>query len=266
MKFKPRRIAIIGAGNVAWHLAPALENAGHVVTAVYARTLVKAEALAQALYNAKATDSLDFEDADIDTAIICIADDALGEVVDFLLLPEKAVVAHTSGSGSLEVLSRFGDNAGVFYPMQTFSRDSSLDMVTVPICLEASSDLAEKVLYSMANSISKEIYYLSSSDRRTAHLAAVFACNFTNHLLACSKKVMDDHDLNFELLHPLIAETVNKALAHGDPAKVQTGPAARGDRALIHRQQAALAYDERLQKLYTTLTSGILHTQGTNDD
>ena len=34
---KPVAVSFIGAGNLAWHLAPALDNAGYVVKEVYSR-------------------------------------------------------------------------------------------------------------------------------------------------------------------------------------------------------------------------------------
>lgn len=249
---KHYRISIIGAGNLAWHLAQELEKADHLIIEVFSRKLKNARTLTSRLYDAVPTDKLNFSSSNAEVFIIAVTDDALPEVVSKIVLPENAVVAHTSGSSSIR-----NPEMGVFYPLQTFTKQTSVNFKEIPICIEALNETTENVLSEIAKSISKKVLFLNSEKREALHLAAVFACNFTNHLLSNAKTILDREGLEFSLLEPLIIETIEKALEF-DPDKVQTGPAARRDKQLINDQFKYLKKYPELQKIYKSLTESIL--------
>lgn len=247
------KVAVIGSGNVAWHLARALEDSGHFITDIYSRRLEHAEQLATRLYDTQVTDSLDLSKSDAEIFLIAVSDDAVEEVASKLHVPPYAIVAHTSGTQSLELLSKYHDNSGIFYPLQTFSKGIALDLKQVPICIESVHGPASKILTKMAQSISQEVFPISSEDRKVLHVSAVFACNFSNHMLSIAQDILEDHDLDFELLQPLIVETVNKALTVG-PMEAQTGPAKRGDNDILNEHLKFLKFDQAYRKIYKLLS------------
>lgn len=258
------RISFVGAGNVAWHLAQALELAGHHIIEVFSRDARNARRLVNKLYDTYVVPDLDFAESSAELIILAVADDALKDVVSRLVLPENCTVVHTSGTKSLEELRQlieiYSDvpaQTGVFYPLQTFSREIPIQFSDVPMCIEASHPQTEQSLISLAQDISNVVYLMNSEERRILHVAAVFACNFTNHLLAISKRILDAEHLEFDLLKPLIRETIRKALEAPDPAVVQTGPARRGDQQIIEKHLEYLERYPAWQGLYEVLSESI---------
>lgn len=251
-------VTFIGAGNLAWHLAPALDNTDYAVREVFSANPKNASALVEKLYEAKVCMSLDFSLSKSRIFIICVADDAIPEVVQQLILPANAIVVHTSGSMPLSALGYLGTlNIGVFYPLQTFTKTKRIDFKEVPIFIESENSATEKILVSMAKSLSKKVQKISSSDRKAIHVAAVFASNFTNHMLTIAEELMEKHKIDFDLLKPLIVETINKSLGIG-PAKAQTGPARRGDLEILDRHMEFLASDEKVAQIYKAISQDIV--------
>ncbi|MDJ1483271.1 DUF2520 domain-containing protein [Cytophagaceae bacterium YF14B1] len=250
------KLSFIGAGNVAWHLAQALEDAGHSIRQVYSRDIRHAKELTRNLYDAQAVNTLDFTDSDADIFFITIPDDAVERIADSCILPESAILCHTSGTLPLVTLRPFPDR-GVFYPLQTFSKSRHVDVQKVPFCLEASNDRTEEFIVALAQSISKTVYLVSSDERKILHIGAVFACNFSNHLMAIARDIVEREGLEFSLLKPLIEETFTKALAVDNPATVQTGPAIRGDEQTISNHVRYLKDQPLQQRIYKLLTESI---------
>jgi len=249
------RITIIGSGNVATHLAAALKNAGHKIVQVYSRDMHNAALLA---YHVGA-DAVDrFEDIipDTDIFIIAIKDDAIASVVPQLTQYHKLIV-HTSGAAGLDNIRAFTDNAGVFYPLQTFSKTKELNFREVPLCLEGADEEITKRLEELARTVSNNVYRVDSAQRKVLHLAAVFACNFTNHLYTVAEGLLAESNLDFNLLRPLIMETADKVKQHS-PASVQTGPAVRNDGQTIAAHLQMLNNEPALQEIYQLLSQHII--------
>jgi len=254
--------SFIGSGNLAWHLAPALDNVGYSVREVYSRNPKHAAALVGRLYEAHVNISLDFSASTSRIFIISVSDDALEEVAQKLILPDDAIVVHTSGSQPLSILDDAGSqNMGVFYPLQTFSKTKKVDFKTTPIFIESENADVEKVLTKMAKAISGKVKRINSEERKALHVAAVFASNFTNHMLTLAQKVADENDLDFDLLKPLIAETLNKSLEIG-PEKAQTGPAVRGDVEILERHMEFLKENPELAEIYKVISQHIIDSSG----
>ena len=251
-------MAIIGAGNLAWHLAPALDNCGYAVKEVYSRDRKNAGVLVKRLYQAVPAGDLDFSDSNSRLFIVCIPDDAIEEVVKEIVLPdEHAILIHTSGSIPIQALEYAAtQHVGVFYPLQTFSKSRKANFSEIPVLIEASDLSTEEILIRIAKSISKIVKRVSSTNRKAIHVAAVFACNFTNHMFTLSKAILDDEGLDFELLKPLITETINKSLQIG-PGNAQTGPARRED---FQTMDAHFDYLEEpaVQEIYRIISQNIL--------
>lgn len=255
-------VSFVGSGNLAWHLAPALDNAGYVVREVYSRNPKNAKALVNKLYQAEVKDSLDFSDSDSTVFVLAVTDDALAEVINEIILPDEAILIHTSGSQPLTVLARAAVfQTGVFYPLQTFSKQKKVDFTEIPIFVESTNAAVEKVLLAMAKAISKKVQAIDSARRMALHVAAVFASNFTNHMLTISKTIMEVSELPYEWLKPLIAETITKSLAIG-PEAAQTGPAVRGDFEILDKHLVMLQNDEQIAELYKLISQHIIDSHG----
>jgi predicted short-subunit dehydrogenase-like oxidoreductase (DUF2520 family) len=254
-------ISFIGAGNVAWHLAPALEYVGHFVKEVYTPNGKSAKKLVGNLYDAVVKSDLDFTDSPSQIFILAVPDDAIKSIAQEIILPEQSLMVHTSGSKGLDVLEYSTAAAtGVFYPLQTFSKSIKLDFQQIPFLLESENKEALKILNSLAKSLSKNTQIVSTAQRKQMHLAAVFACNFTNHMMSISEKIMNNAQLDFSLLHPLVMETIDKALKHS-PNAVQTGPAKRGDLETLDKHMEMLSKDENVQEIYRLISQNILDNQ-----
>jgi predicted short-subunit dehydrogenase-like oxidoreductase (DUF2520 family) len=255
-------VTFIGAGNLAWHLAPALDNTDFAVREVSSKNIRSAEALVEKLYQAHSQVSLDFSLSNSKIFILAVPDDAIQEVATEIILPSDAILVHTSGSQPLSILGYNGTpNIGVLYPLQTFSKNKKVDFSQVPFFVESENAETEKILFSLARSVSKKVQKASSSDRKAIHVAAVFASNFTNHMLTLSKQILDDHKLDFELLKPLISETIQKALTIG-PENSQTGPASRGDLEILDNHMLFLRHDEVVSEIYRVVSQDIVDRYG----
>jgi predicted short-subunit dehydrogenase-like oxidoreductase (DUF2520 family) len=257
-------LSIIGTGNMAWHLAKVFEKQGFNISEIYGRDLSKANNLALSVYDSKIVDDLDFSESTADVFFLCVSDDAIEDICSRILLPAGAIIVHTSGAKSLAILTEtlkvYHDvevNSGVFYPLMTFTKGLDVDFSQVPICIEAENPATEKVLLEIAKAISNDIYLINSEERAVLHVSAVFACNFTNHLWALSKEILESEDLDFDMLKPIITETLRKALKAKHPADVQTGPAIRADEATLNTHLEFLNDDPDLTKVYKTLSESI---------
>ena len=251
-------ISIIGSGNIAWHLAAALDNTDYAVREVFSRNPRNANALVERLYAAKAKTDLDFSDSESRIFIIAVTDDAVPDVARQIILPEDAILVHTSGSRPMNVLEEATSTVGVFYPLQTFSRNKKVDFTEVPIFIESGDSRTENTLLDMAKTLSRKVFTISSPDRQALHVAAVFASNFTNHMLAVAKAILSKRDLDYDWLKPLITETINKSLALG-PRPAQTGPAKRGDLEILDAHMEFLKdEDEAVAEIYRVVSQHIV--------
>ena len=263
-KKKSLDIILVGTGNLAWHLAPALENSGHHIRYVYGRNQKALSTMLSRLYQAEKVESLDFGDLKADMIILAISDKAIESLAKEVVIPEDCILVHTAGNVSMSVLEYTATNFyGVLYPLQTFSKTNSIDFDHIPLCVEANNKFSENAIKFLAESLSDNVNLISSLQRSKIHLAAVFACNFTNELMRVAYELLEKQNLNPSLLKGLIAETVNKALSIG-PEKAQTGPASRGDFPTLDKQMDMLENYPRYQELYQILSQQILNKHYNN--
>jgi predicted short-subunit dehydrogenase-like oxidoreductase (DUF2520 family) len=253
------RLIFIGSGQVATHLSIALEAAGHHVLAVYSRQLMHAASLTRQLNQAIPTDSLNLEDLPaVDLYIVSLTDAAVAAVMQEIKLPAGSCVVHTSGSLPMAVLERedLQLKTGVMYPIQTFSRNLPVNFADTPFALEAPDPALATLLEYLIASLGSKAIFMASPERKLLHLAAVFACNFTNHLLGIGHEILTQHNLPPALLHPLINNTVQKALKN-NPFAVQTGPAIRHDENILQAHIQLLAEEPAYQQIYQLLSQSI---------
>lgn len=229
------KIAITGSGNVGTHLAKALGGKADV-------SLVNPRTLAGMPH-------------DCDLAIVAVKDDAVARVTDSLrgLAP---VIAHTSGSVPMQPAGD-GSRTGVIYPMQTFTKGVAMDYSNIPVFVEGCDSGTEELLTDVARMFSANVSHADSDGRKRLHLAAVFACNFTNCLAGISAEILSGSGIDFSVMLPLMDQAVAK-LHTTSPGEAQTGPAARNDREVMHRQLAMLADKPQLAEIYRLLSDRIM--------
>lgn len=250
----PIKISIIGSGNLATQLGIALHNEGYLISQVYSQTQKNASLLAKKI-NAEAISALKKLDQDSSIYIIAVKDDLIESVAKQLNLKDKIIV-HTSGSVSIDILKKSSKNFGVFYPLQTFSKNKLVNFKTIPICIEANNTSTSTTLQYFAKSISENVKKVNSAQRQKIHLAAVFACNFSNHMYAIAESLLAKDKLSLDLLKPLIEESANK-IKENKPDAVQTGPALRNDKKTMDAHLKLLSKEKDLQKIYTLLSESI---------
>ncbi len=251
-----KKVALIGAGNINWHLGSALPSKHYQVCQVYSKTRKSALALAKRL-DCTFTTSLKKIDTEADIILIAVSDDAIPEVSTSLsyLEDEKRVFIHTSGSTDLSVLSKHFTKCGVFWPPQSIRKEKKVNIKKTPFVVVA-EETSEKEILRFAKRLSTQVTLLSEEQKGKLHLAAVFANNFTNHLLSKAYDICQEEDLDFALLYPIIEQTIEK-INLGDPSQFQTGPAIRGDHKTIKAHQKLLQGHSDLKKIYALLSKSI---------
>ncbi len=248
------KIVLLGSGNVATHLAKALKAIGEDLVQVYSPNLNHAKLLAGAI-EANGINDLNDVEQDADLYIISVKDDAI-ESVAKSLGNVTGLVVHTSGTTDINILSSQVKKAGVFYPLQTFSKDKEISFENIPLCIEANSEDQLAILKKLATKMSREVHELNGEKRKILHLAAVFACNFPNHLYALANKILNQNGLDFDIVRPLIGETADKVMSNL-PENVQTGPAIRADENTLTKHLSMLTDMPELQNIYQTLSDSI---------
>ncbi|MEK6153591.1 DUF2520 domain-containing protein [Flavobacteriaceae bacterium 3-367] len=248
-------IVLLGTGNVATKLFNVFSKHKELqVVQVLGRS---AEALAP--FGAKTATSMDFSTLlQADLYVLAVSDDAIAHVSG-TLPPVKGLVVHTSGSIPLSALHSH-ERRGVFYPLQTFSKDVGVNFSPIPICLEAQSSRDLQLLEQLGGCISDRVLEVSSEQRLSLHLAAVFANNFTNHLYHVGSEICNAHQLPFQLLQPLIMETVRK-IGNIAPYDAQTGPARRKDQGTMDKHMKLLTNPTQ-KEIYSFLSQSIKETYG----
>ena len=245
------RVVIIGSGNVAQHLIKAFTKSNSIeIVQAFSRNKQNLENL---IDSSKITSDLNAL-IDADLYIISVSDNAIAEVSHQLNLKNKLVV-HTSGSISMTDLEN-KNRKGVFYPLQTFSKNAVVNFEAIQICLESENNDDYKLLETVAKSISDKVFNINSNQRKALHVSAVFVNNFVNHLYKIGNDICIENNIPFEILQPLITETANK-ITSLSPNEAQTGPAKRNDTQTINTHLQFLS-DENQKEIYKILTKSII--------
>lgn len=274
------KIVFIGSGNVATHLSIALKEAGNQIIQIYSRTIQNSQILAEKV-GAEAINDINYIKRDANLYIFSLKDDILPLIVNQMPVTD-GIWVHTGGSVSIELFN--SDNPsitpnlniqkipttpkndkpetafrikkyGVIYPLQTFSKNRSLDFSKVPIFIEGNSFETEGFLTELAKTISDDVKLLKSDQRKYLHLSAVFANNFSNHMYTISNEILKKAGVPFNVLKPLIAETAAKVMEI-EPLDAQTGPAVRLDENILNKQ-LELIEDKEVREIYRHISKSI---------
>lgn len=249
-----KSFVFFGAGNLATHLASALQSSGHTILQIYSRTKESAKTLADKL-NTNYTTDLNQITNTADIYVLALRDNVIEEILNKYDFTGKFAV-HTSGSVNINIFKNHTKNYGVFYPLQTFSKLREVNFNNIPICIEANNKNNEKVLIQTGRQISNDVQLINSEQRKHLHIAAIFACNFVNNMYVISDEILRKNNISFDILKPLIIETAEKILKN-KPIDVQTGPAVRNDQNLIKNHIDLLSYSPLFQKIYNFVSKNI---------
>ncbi|MDO4728708.1 MAG: DUF2520 domain-containing protein [Bacteroidota bacterium] len=253
---KKIEVCVIGSGNIAVHLIKNIQRiSAFALVGVFAR---KSDSIAYLVTTDLIYNRLeDLPYADL--YIIAVSDDAISEVSNALIFSGRFVV-HTSGTQSLDILSS-NNRRGVLYPLQTFSKSKNINFREVPLFVEVENEQDSLLLTKVAGLLSDNIYPLDSHKRKALHVAAVFSSNFVNYLYGIAHQILDDNQLSFEVLKPLIKEVADK-VQELSPEQAQTGPARRGDYQTIASHQQFLEFNTKFAEIYKLLSNSILEKYG----
>lgn len=254
------KICLIGAGNVATHLAHAFSQVSEIVQ-IYSHTLSNAISLADAVGgDINCIDHARDVTPMADYYIVSVHDDNIQEIA--MQTPDAGIWAHTSGSVPMSVFEGYKSHYGVFYPLQTFSKTVLVNIHEVPFFIEGSNPEVTDRLMELASQISENVEWADSSKRQSLHISAVFACNFVNYMWIHAADILKHNGLDFKTLLPLLNETLRKVNL-APPEEVQTGPARRGDMDIINSHLDKLQGESK--DIYRFLSQYILNHYSNNE-
>ncbi|MEQ8239997.1 MAG: DUF2520 domain-containing protein [Cyclobacteriaceae bacterium] len=253
----PEQIAILGTGNVAHHLTRGFNLIGQPIKYLIARNRKKGLALIEEV--SPTTILLQdntLQPYDCSFLIVCVQDSQLQEIAKTMSIPENCIIVHTSGGIGMNVFKDNFRNYGVLYPFQTFSKKRALNIHEIPFFIEGSNPNTFNRILTVANTLTQKVKALDSQLRANLHLTGVIVNNFTNYLINQAFRLVEKNGLEKDDLIPLINETIAK-LSILKMEDSQTGPAVRGDHAVIEKHLNMLNDDPKLKELYSLFTAHI---------
>jgi predicted short-subunit dehydrogenase-like oxidoreductase (DUF2520 family) len=250
-----RNISFAGAGRVTHSLCKELYRIGHTIDLIVSETEKNGRLLSSSC-KALWSEELVFPDS-TEIIIVAVPDQQLKNVLKKIKCYPETIVVHTAGSIGIDVFPDRIKHNGVFYPLQTFSKERIVEFHELPFLIESPDEKTISVLKGLAESLGGPVHFVDTNHRRRLHLAAVFASNFTNHMLTLSKELSIMSGFSFDILKPLITETIMKALENG-PENSQTGPALRNDKDTFEKHLELLSFSSELQQIYREMTGSII--------
>ncbi|MFD2906830.1 Rossmann-like and DUF2520 domain-containing protein [Sphingobacterium anhuiense] len=248
-------IVILGSGNVATHFAHNFHNKGHKILQIFSQQKVNAQALAFAV-NAEAISNVSEINKEADLYMIVIPDHAIPSLIETISTAISGIVVHCSGATDIQVLSKF-QHYGVLYPPQSISKNDQSDFSLIPFCIEGNDSITFNILMKLMATVAPKSIACSSSQRLAIHIASVFANNFTNALFQISYDLLQQYDLPFDIIRPIILETAQKVQSKL-PSQVQTGPAVRNDEITIKKHLNFISEHDDWKQIYQLLSQEIV--------
>jgi len=245
-----KKMTMIGSGNVAWHFSTMFKSVGIEILEVYSRNQEEAKKLSNKL-DARHLEQLDKLSDETDLIVLAVNDDSIDLVSN--QIQTTALVVHTSGTASIEKLSN--RRKGVIWSIQSLRKNQETDYSKIPFLIESNSENDSAALENLIKRISPQVFIKSSEDRLKAHLGAVIANNFVNHLYSISQELLIEAKLPFSILLPIIEEETRKVHSF-EPKEIQTGPAARGDQKTIE-SHLNIIQEKELKEIYKLISDRI---------
>jgi len=257
-----QKIALIGAGKLATNLAISLKKRGFRILEVYNRSREPGTKLAEKVSSSYINDLSKLTDK-ADLYALAVSDSALQEMSDKIHLSNQMII-HFSGTADIDILKGSSSNYGVLYPPQTFTLRQSAGFLNIPLCIEANNSDCERKLSAFAATFSDKIFKVSSDQRKTIHLSAIFASNFTNFMYSIAEDLLTGKNLPMSLLEPIIKKTKANAMWK-NIFSLQTGPAIREDFEIIRNHLDILSEKQEYKEIYRIITESIITYKHQND-
>ncbi len=251
---------LIGSGAMATFLAARLSAGGHTCSGLWARNRDAAADLARAAGLPLLSAPADLLDG-ADCCILAVADDAVSAVAASLRF-RQTVLIHAAGSVPMAALHPGAAEVGVAWPVISLAGSGPPPHLDFPVLWEASSRRAARTVRAVAEALGVTTIHEADSPTRAAlHSAAVFAQNFSNHMMAVAEMLCTDAALPFPLLHPLMRQTWER-VSTMSPRMAQSGPARRGDTLVLQAQSDALKSRPEIQQVYEAVSRSIMQMYG----
>jgi predicted short-subunit dehydrogenase-like oxidoreductase (DUF2520 family) len=258
---KANTVTLVGAGNVAWHLAHTFSERGIRINKIINRSAESASRIASET-ETKYTTDFGVSNSDSDFTILAIDDSYIEKTLGKINCADT-IVLHTSGSTGMDIFNNRAQRFGVFYPVQSFTKNKKINFSNVPVCIEASDKVTLEKLHGLASIITNHVHHMNSEQRRVVHLAGVMANNFTNHILALTFDILETHAIDRKIIVPLIEETFNK-IKYLEPKVAQTGPARRNNMEIIRKHLKVIEGEPAMKNLYNAISESIIAYYSTN--
>ena len=257
-----KKIVVIGGGNVASHIIRSLlyHSSSYELVGCYGRKRIPSAIISELSAQLYFSDFSKMPEADI--YIVSVSDDAIAEVTKSIIpyISSSSIVLHTSGTKSIDIINNNIEHRGVLYPLQTFNSNVPVEMKNIPFFIECQYNEDWETIDMLASIIGKSATIADSERRKKLHIAAVFACNFTNHLFSISQNILKKDKLEFNIMEPLINECLRKALMSDDISSLQTGPAIRRDITTIDSHLDILHNEmPEVEEIYKNITNSIIN-------
>jgi predicted short-subunit dehydrogenase-like oxidoreductase (DUF2520 family) len=258
-------VAFIGTGRAAWSLADGFLDVGYDI--IYAASKSK-----ESVKEFCAEFLVDIGSTDIRTLIKCgkksiicviaVPDSVIKEVAETIsnlsLDFKKCLFIHLSGakgSDELATLQAKGALTGSFHIPQSFTSKEPIIIAGLPVCIEASSEKAERIMKKIARDLELSPIAIKPELKVYYHLAAVFASNFFPAIIEDSIRLFEkaggNREYYYEIFSPIIETTISNILSEGTQESV-SGVLIRKDIETINNHIAALSVDESLVDILTT--------------
>jgi predicted short-subunit dehydrogenase-like oxidoreductase (DUF2520 family) len=261
-------ITLIGAGNLAQALGPALKSAGYNIDFVAARETASSRRRAAMLARrlGARTQLLNNAGPDSDILWICHTDDALAETAKRLAIKpgwKCKIVFHSSGALSSDVLSllkRKGANTASLHPMMTFVPGTTPRMDGVPFAVEGDSR-AVAVARSIVGDLGAEIFPIKKAAKPLYHALGSFSSPLIVATLVTAERVGRSAGLTTSqtrrVMAPILKQTLKNYQERGAAAAF-SGPIKRGDVDTVRRHLRELKRVPGASEVYRALVKSAL--------
>lgn len=280
-----KKILIIGAGNIGYHLAKRYQQSSNKIVVEVANR--KENDVTQILKNDGIKTYINFKNIpnDANIYLICVKDSVIPNVAKKLseIIPKRSLVVHTSGAVDHTILSHF-TYYGCLYPLYSFSKnETNVNWNNVPVFLVGDKQTTEKKILKFASLLNPQsINIIDDLDKIMLHIMAVFGNNFTNALMCAIHQILhsyveyrknnphsksrafsniEHYKKTYQYISNFAIQTIERS-QNGNPINFQTGPAIRDDFDTIDEHLFFLnniVANKEITQLYLHFTEFILN-------
>lgn len=239
------KIAVIGAGRLAYSLINALVNSNYNIHSVFSKNLKSADKSANKFSIKNFSNDLNDISDEINLFFLTVPDNQiqiLAKQIEKLNVNFKGkLFVHFSGalsSDELYVLKENGADTASLHIMQSFPSKEVVPFNNLTAAIETDNKKAENFLFQLAEKIKLKPFKLLKEDKINYHLSGVFSSNlFVGNLFSASE-VMNINNSNYpefdQLNLPIVKTTIDNIEKNGLDNSL-SGPLQRGEVEVIKK-------------------------------